>query len=91
MTGEIPSELGRLTTLRTLQLAHNSFSGTVPFVFSRLKKLENLSLVGNGLEGALPEALCGSGKLPIEAVGCNLTCDCCLNVEKICGDSNTGI
>ncbi|KAI9376959.1 hypothetical protein POPTR_019G009601v4 [Populus trichocarpa] len=57
LTGKIPSSLGTITTLRSLNVQNNMFSGTVPPELGGLVNLENLTLSANYLTGELPQAL----------------------------------
>ena len=53
MTGTIPSEIGLLTSLTTLDLEYNKLTGTVP---SEIESLGNLLcyLSGNDFTGDVP-------------------------------------
>jgi len=60
--GQLPSELGNLENLSTLDLGVNSFEGSIPTEFGNLKALESLvieiiGLPGEGLTGELPTEL----------------------------------
>ena len=57
MSGEIPSELGDLGNLRTLELDGNDLSGEIPSELGGLSNLVRLNLVGNDLSGCLPASL----------------------------------
>ncbi|KAJ6292095.1 hypothetical protein OIU76_024075 [Salix suchowensis] len=57
LNGTIPSYLGNITTLRSLNIENNMFSGTVPPELGDLVNLENLTLSANNLSGELPLAL----------------------------------
>ena len=57
LRGEIPSELGRLSELRQLQLYDNQLSGVIPSEMGRLGRLELLGLSSNSLVGTLPSTL----------------------------------
>ena len=54
LTGFIPPELGRMTELTVLNLAHNELTGPVPAELGALSKLTQLSLNDNELTGAIP-------------------------------------
>ena len=58
LTGTIPSEWGRLTSLTwALTLHNNQLSGTIPTEISRLTFLQDLKLSGNELSGTIPTEL----------------------------------
>ncbi|KAK1422755.1 hypothetical protein QVD17_18041 [Tagetes erecta] len=57
LTGEIPKELGNITTLTTLDLEANRLSGTVPSELGRLPNLNSLRLSSNRFTGRLPTTL----------------------------------
>ncbi|XP_052727915.1 probable LRR receptor-like serine/threonine-protein kinase RFK1 isoform X8 [Vigna angularis] len=57
LSGEIPIELGRITTLTYLNLEANQFSGVVPHELGSLFKLELLVLSSNNFSGKLPVTL----------------------------------
>ena len=62
LQGSLPSEVGHLSTLETLTLSDNSFSGSIPSTIgNHMKSLEYLSLDSNRLSGIIPEEL---GNLP---------------------------
>ena len=54
MSGTIPTELGLLESLHTLNLKSNSLSGTVPTELDLIRNLQSLYLSGNPLTGTLP-------------------------------------
>ncbi|PQQ21786.1 putative LRR receptor-like serine/threonine-protein kinase RFK1 isoform X1 [Prunus yedoensis var. nudiflora] len=57
LSGEIPKELGNITTLTYLTLEANQFSGVVPPELGNLINLGTLMLSSNRLTGKLPVAL----------------------------------
>ncbi|XP_058071090.1 receptor-like protein 1 [Magnolia sinica] len=57
LTGEIPPEIGHLTTIHALNLSHNQLTGPVPETFSNLKQIESLDLSYNRLSGEIPSQL----------------------------------
>lgn len=59
LSGEIPAEIGALTSVSALLLGENHITGTLPDQIGNLKSLEYLSLSGNQLLGTLPESLFG--------------------------------
>ena len=60
LTGEIPSELGKLASLGNLDLGNNALTGEIPPELGKLASLERLRLSYNGLTGVIPPEL---GKL----------------------------
>ncbi|KAJ6364370.1 hypothetical protein OIU76_029341 [Salix suchowensis] len=59
LSGEIPKELGNITTLTTLSLEANQFSGTIPPDLGKLINLQELMLSSNHLSGNLPVSFAG--------------------------------
>ena len=57
LEGGIPVELGRLSELERLDLAHNRLSGRIPAALAALADLELLDLSHNELSGAIPGEL----------------------------------
>ena len=57
LTGEIPTELGRLSNLRVLRLNSNQLTGQIPPELSELFDLETLDLYSNRLTGGIPAEL----------------------------------
>jgi uncharacterized protein YjbI with pentapeptide repeats len=57
LEGAIPGELGRLSELERLDLAHNRLSGGIPAALAALADLELLDLSHNDLSGAIPGEL----------------------------------
>ncbi|CAB9527029.1 Leucine Rich Repeat [Seminavis robusta] len=57
--GSLPSEVGTLANLKTLDLANNAaLTGSIPSEWSHLEELALLDLSGTSLTGAIPSALC---------------------------------
>ena len=54
LRGELPSEIGNLTSLKSLNLGDNSLSGAIPAEIWKLTDLEVLYLRLNSLTGAIP-------------------------------------
>ena len=59
LIGEIPPELGNLTSLRVLNLNLNGLQGEIPPELGNLGNLQSLGLFGNGLSGCVPASLEG--------------------------------
>ena len=57
LTGEIPAELGNLTSLRELSLGNNQLTGGIPAELGNLTSLRDLSLGNNQLTGRIPTEL----------------------------------
>ncbi|KAA3471889.1 leucine-rich repeat receptor protein kinase MSP1-like isoform X3 [Gossypium australe] len=57
LTGEIPTEIGNLSEIRSLNLSHNNLTGHIPSTFSMLKQIESLDLSHNNLIGRIPVQL----------------------------------
>lgn len=58
LKGNIPNEIGNLTSLTTLYLAFNQLSGSIPTTLGKLRNLQGFYLTGNNLQGNIPEELC---------------------------------
>uniref|UniRef100_A0A7N2N7G1 Uncharacterized protein n=1 Tax=Quercus lobata TaxID=97700 RepID=A0A7N2N7G1_QUELO len=54
LVGEIPPQLGMMSTIRAMNLSHNSLTGPIPTTFSNLKLMESLDLSYNNLSGKIP-------------------------------------
>ena len=54
MTGNIPSDLAKMTGLQVLKLDENLFTGPIPTELASLSSLSNLVLRGNQLSGLIP-------------------------------------
>ncbi|XVF77165.1 hypothetical protein PTKIN_Ptkin14bG0023300 [Pterospermum kingtungense] len=55
--GEIPKIIGKLDSLKGLNLSHNNLSGSIPTSIGNLSSLEWLDLSSNKLNGTIPETL----------------------------------
>jgi Leucine-rich repeat (LRR) protein len=64
----LPSALGLLTSLETIDLLDNSLTGTLPSELSQLTGLNIIELSNNPIEGAIPEVLLESW-LEIKIIG----------------------
>ncbi len=63
LTGEVPAELGDLTSLTRLRLGVNQLTGTIPAQLGELSGLLLLNLSNNQLTGAIPAELGGLANL----------------------------
>ena len=59
LSGEIPEEIGDLTSLEGLDLSANNLTGTIPAEIANLTSLETLVLLGNSLSGEIPSEIGG--------------------------------
>ncbi|KAG6546144.1 hypothetical protein Mapa_012178 [Marchantia paleacea] len=57
MTGTIPTMLGNLRDLKSLNLSGNSFSGGIRSSLGNITQLESLDLSLNQLSGSIPQEL----------------------------------
>ncbi len=57
LSGPLPTEMGDLTQLQTLQLWSNNLTGTIPNSIGNLSNLIELDLNNNKLTGAIPSAV----------------------------------
>ncbi|XP_050284101.1 receptor-like protein 15 isoform X2 [Quercus robur] len=57
LVGEIPPQLGMMSTIRAMNLSHNKLTGPIPTTFSNLKQMESLDLSYNNLSGKIPSEL----------------------------------
>ncbi|KAH7541921.1 hypothetical protein FEM48_Zijuj02G0018700 [Ziziphus jujuba var. spinosa] len=72
--GTIPSELGNLKSLISLDLYNNNISGVIPPSLGKLKSLVFLRLNDNGLSGPIPKELVGISSLKVVDVSNNNLC-----------------
>ncbi|XP_028056660.1 receptor-like protein 15 [Camellia sinensis] len=71
LTGEIPFELGKLSSVRALNLPHNLLTGPIPKTFSNLAQIESLDLSYNSLSGNIPTELINLNFLEVFTVAHN--------------------
>lgn len=63
--GEISQVIGKLHSLRLLNLTHNHFTGKIPSSLGNLAKLESLDLSSNNLTGKIPKQLASLTSLSV--------------------------
>ncbi|XP_019158547.1 PREDICTED: receptor kinase-like protein Xa21 [Ipomoea nil] len=56
--GEIPKEIGNLSSITSLDLSRNELSGVVPRSISGLQMVQRLLISDNRLSGVLPSSIC---------------------------------
>ncbi|XP_059632055.1 probable LRR receptor-like serine/threonine-protein kinase At3g47570 [Cornus florida] len=56
--GNIPSEIGNLSSLLSLILSANNLTGRIPATIKGLSKLQRLQFHDNRIDGTIPEELC---------------------------------
>ncbi|KAK0571447.1 hypothetical protein LWI29_016037 [Acer saccharum] len=71
LTGGIPSQIGNLSMIHTLNLSHNNLTGSIPSTFSNLKEIESLDLSYNNLSGVIPHQLAELYTLEVFSVAYN--------------------
>ncbi|PWA71261.1 Leucine-rich repeat-containing protein [Artemisia annua] len=54
LSGEIPSDIGKFSSLRLLNMSKNSLIGEIPETIGKLKALSTLDLSENQLNGSIP-------------------------------------
>ncbi|KAM0023644.1 putative protein kinase RLK-Pelle-LRR-VII-1 family [Helianthus debilis subsp. tardiflorus] len=63
LSGEIPSDIGRFTSLRFLNMSKNSLTGGIPETVGKLRALNSLDLSENRLNGSIPSSIGTSSSL----------------------------
>ncbi|KAI3443881.1 hypothetical protein Pfo_000546 [Paulownia fortunei] len=71
LTGPIPTELGHLSSIHTLNFSHNHLTGQIPTTFSNLKEIQSLDLSHNRLTGEIPPELIRLNFLSVLSVAYN--------------------
>ncbi|BAB09221.1 receptor-like protein kinase [Arabidopsis thaliana] len=85
LTGPIPSELGQLSELETLDLSGNRFSGEIPASLGFLTHLNYLRLSRNLLSGQVPHLVAGLSGLSFLIVGNAFLCGPAS--QELCSDA----
>ena len=65
LSGQIPPEIGNLTSLMSLNLSGNNLTGSIPPELGNLSNLQELFLWKNSLRGKIPSQLAGLNNLRI--------------------------
>uniref|UniRef100_A0A0E0DJ56 non-specific serine/threonine protein kinase n=1 Tax=Oryza meridionalis TaxID=40149 RepID=A0A0E0DJ56_9ORYZ len=76
LSGEIPRELGNLSTIKSLNLSNNLFTGSIPATFANLRMIESLDLSHNKLSGQIPQQLTQLSTLEVFSVAYNNLSGC---------------
>ncbi|XP_041021879.1 receptor like protein 21-like [Juglans microcarpa x Juglans regia] len=71
LTGGIPRELGKISSMHAINLSYNQLTGSIPKTFSNLSLLESLDLSHNSLSGQIPSLLIGLTFLEVFNVAYN--------------------
>ncbi|PRQ29184.1 putative protein kinase RLK-Pelle-LRR-XII-1 family [Rosa chinensis] len=71
MRGNIPNDIGNLSSLTILALHDNKLSGSIPTSIGRLQNLQGLELGDNKLQGHIPVEVCRLQNLAILELGGN--------------------
>ena len=74
LSGNIPSIMGNLKGLHTLNLSYNSLIGEIPSSFGSLAELESLDLSNNKLKGRIPNEMLQVSFLSFFIVANNSLC-----------------
>lgn len=82
LTGEIPSELGLLTSLEELELGHNNINGNIPTELGSISRLQLIQLDNNNLPGSIPTEFGFLSSLEVIVIGKHSMINICLNVTK---------
>ncbi|TKY59809.1 Piriformospora indica-insensitive protein 2 [Spatholobus suberectus] len=72
LSGEIPTSLGDVASLRVLSLSQNSLQGNIPSQIGGLVSLEQLDLSYNNLSGQIPKEIGGLKSMTILDLSCNV-------------------
>ena len=71
LSGEIPPELGQLSSIHGLNLSYNQLTGSIPKSFSNLTQFQSLDLSHNNLSGEIPSVLINLNSLEVFNVAYN--------------------
>ncbi|CAK9185207.1 unnamed protein product, partial [Ilex paraguariensis] len=71
LTGKIPSKMGNLSELHSLNVSHNNLTGSIPTTFSNLRHIGSLDLSYTNLNGSIPSELTELNTLVVCSVAHN--------------------
>ncbi|KAE8653470.1 hypothetical protein Csa_006926 [Cucumis sativus] len=71
LSGQIPTSIGDLKSIKLLNLADNNLSGNIPSTFGNLEHVETLDLSHNKLSGSIPKSLAKLHQLAVLDVSNN--------------------
>ena len=88
LVGSIPTQLGSLTNLKSLELHRTSLTGTIPSELGQLSKLKTLLLHGTQLHGTMPEEICKLREISLKVLDASckgahpmVSCLCCYSCK----------
>ncbi|KAK4486975.1 hypothetical protein RD792_006290 [Penstemon davidsonii] len=58
ISGEIPNEIGNMSSLISLGLANNELTGMIPWTLEQLRNLQRFEINDNKLSGSIPQSFC---------------------------------
>ena len=76
LSGEIPSEIGNLSSIKSLNLSNNFFTGQIPATIGNMTAIESLDLSRNDLSGQIPGDLTRLWSLEVFSVAYNNLSGC---------------
>jgi len=84
LTGTLPSEMGRLSWLRSLRLSGNrNLSGSIPTEYANMVEMRRMILNDTQVTGTVPDALCDAllglddNDFTIQVDCMRVQCGCC--------------
>ncbi|XP_039810814.1 putative receptor-like protein 8 isoform X1 [Panicum virgatum] len=83
LSGEIPPELGHLSSLKALNLSPNLFAGPIPAALANMSEIESLDLSHNQLSRAIPSELSRLSALAVFSVAYNDLSGCVSDAVKL--------
>ncbi|KAL6651512.1 hypothetical protein ACP70R_010437 [Stipagrostis hirtigluma subsp. patula] len=76
LSGEIPWEIGNLSSVKSLNLSNNFFTGRIPATLGNMSAIESLDLSHNKLSGKIPWELTRLSSLEVFSVAYNNLSGC---------------